>query len=161
MGALGDSIEQNYELLANNCNDSYDHVRTAHMTAAGVTTGVVVHHWYHHLDRFVGRGRTFKLISLKIILDQVIGSPLSLAAYFATLGLCERSSWRHVKQELVEKGFGRIYLAEWIVWPPLQVINFALVPLRYRILFDNIVSLGFDVYAPYVKYRTQLSTDCV
>lgn len=80
-------------------------------------------------------------------------------AYFTTLGICERSGWRQVKEELMEKGFENIYVAEWIIWPPLQLINFALLPLRYRILFDNVVSLGFDIYCPYVKYKTALKSE--
>lgn len=52
-----------------------------------------------------------------------------------------------------------IYVVEWLIWPPMQLINFALLPLRYRILFDNVVSLGFDIYSPYVKYKTELSCE--
>lgn len=63
------------------------------------------------------------------------------------------------KAELSQKGFENIYIAEWLIWPPAQVINFALVPLRYRILFDNIISLGFDIYSPYVKYKTQFQDE--
>lgn len=79
--------------------------------------------------------------------------------YFATLAICERSDWRKFKAELCEKGFENIYIAEWFIWPPAQLINFALVPLRYRILFDNIISLGFDIYSPYVKYKTTLQEE--
>lgn len=88
--------------------------------------------------------------------DTTLPSP---AVYFTTLGICERSNWRHVKNELVEKGLENIYVAEWIIWPPCQLFNFAVLPLRYRILFDNVISLGFDIYSPYVKYKTELKCE--
>ena len=82
-----------------------------------------------------------------------------IIVYFTTVGICEQSHWRHVKNELVEKGMENIYVAEWLIWPPMQLINFALLPLRYRILFDNVISLGFDIYSPYVKYKTELKCE--
>ncbi|KAH9409900.1 hypothetical protein TYRP_009646 [Tyrophagus putrescentiae] len=140
-------------------SNGFNLVRSAHMTAAGLTTGVVTHYWYILLDRCLGSRRTPLVLAKKILLDQVVFSPVNLFVYFSTLGICERSSWRHVKGELVEKGLENIYVVEWAIWPPMQLINFALLPLRYRILFDNVVSLGFDIYSPYVKYKTELSCE--
>lgn len=184
MGAVGDSIQQNYDLLmasfnekkgTKKCNEeqcneptkmakfaqaqSYDLTRTSHMTAAGLTTGVVTHYWYILLDKYLGQKRTPYVLATKILVDQIVFSPVNLFVYFSTLGVCEMSSWRHVKEELMEKGFENIYVMEWLVWPPMQLINFALLPLRYRILFDNVISLGFDIYSPYVKYKTQLKSE--
>ncbi|KAH9425710.1 hypothetical protein DERP_004927 [Dermatophagoides pteronyssinus] len=108
MGAIGDSIQQNFDILMDNVhkkNDdsneskkstNYSTIRTVHMTTAGLSTGVLTHYWYLLLERFYG----------------TVNRP--------------------------------------------QLINFALLPLRYRILFDNIISLGFDIYAPYVKYKKPL-----
>ena len=176
MGALGDSVVQSYErLLAPEDTKghsgpevegptsteedprsepkSYQLTRTLHMTAAGLSTGFTTHYWYLGLERLLGSRRTAAVLLRKILLDQVLFSPLNLLVYFGTLGLCERTTWATVRGELLEKGLGDIYLVEWAVWPPAQLINFALLPLRYRILFDNVVSFGFDVYSPYVKYE--------
>lgn len=177
MGALGDSVVQSYErLLAPEDTEkghsgpevegpaateedprsepkSYQLTRTLHMTAAGLSTGFTTHYWYLGLERLLGSRRTATVLLRKILLDQVLFSPLNLLVYFGTLGLCERSTWATIRGELLEKGLGDIYLVEWAVWPPAQLINFALLPLRYRILFDNVVSFGFDVYSPYVKYE--------
>lgn len=42
------------------------------------------------------------------------------------------------------------FKAEWIVWPTAQVINFWILPSRFRVLYDNTISLGYDVYTSYV-----------
>ena len=35
----------------------------------------------------------------------------------------------------------------------MQFFNFYFLPTRYRVAFDNVVSLGFDTYTSHVKHR--------
>ncbi|KAI1285420.1 Mpv17-like protein 2 [Halotydeus destructor] len=163
MGAFGDGLQQHYDLL---CGDGktgldakasqFNWTRTFHMSCAGFTTGMVTHYWYIFLDSRLGTARNLGLVCKKVLFDQIVFSPVNLATYFATLGICERSSLSKVKDELLEKGMQQIYVAEWFIWPPAQFFNFYCLPMKYRILFDNVISLGFDIYSPYVKYKTEL-----
>ena len=171
MGALGDAVQQHYDLICGRMSEKrtaddplpaaecFNWTRSLHMSAAGLTTGVVTHYWYILLDKRLGVLRTAKTITTKILLDQILFSPVNLAVYFSTIGLMERSSLTRVKDELIEKGMEQIYVAEWLIWPPAQFVNFYFLPLRYRILWDNLISLGFDIYSPYVKYRTELKKE--
>lgn len=152
MGASGDLIQQRYDILMGHL-PNYESKRTVHMTIAGLTTGATCHYWYIFLDRWLP-GRTFRTIGKKVLLDQIVFSPFWISVYFATLGLLEGSCKEIIKEELLEKG-SKIYIAEWIVWPPAQFFNFYVLPTRYRVLFDTTISLGFDIYSPYVKYRFQ------
>ncbi|XP_053207448.1 mpv17-like protein 2 [Panonychus citri] len=137
-------------------DEKFNFTRNLHMSAAGFTTGLVTHVWYILLDRYLGTKKCLKLVTVKVLLDQIMFSPVNLAVYFGTVAICEQSTFRKFKDELIEKGMENIYLWEWAIWPPAQYINFYILPLRYRILFDNIISLGFDIYSPYVKYKTEL-----
>lgn len=171
MGALGDSVQQHYDLITARINrknhvenrKAESHVfcwkRTAHMSAAGFTTGLVSHYWYILLDKKLGSARTLGVTCKKVLWDQILFSPVNLVVYFSTLGLLEASSPMRVKDEIIEKGLQQIYVAEWLIWPPAQFFNFMCLPLKYRILFDNIISFGFDIYSPYVKYKTQLKKE--
>lgn len=38
------------------------------------------------------------------------------------------------------------------------MINFFFLPLRYRVLYDNTISLGYDVYTSYVKHEIPTET---
>ncbi|RWS30369.1 mpv17-like protein 2 [Leptotrombidium deliense] len=165
LGAAGDCIQQQFDIVTNKCErrdgleNQFVWRRTFHMSCAGLTTGLVTHYWYIILDRFLGNKRCLVTITKKVLWDQIIFSPINLSVYFVTLGLCEKSNVKKVKEEIIEKGFEQIYVAEWFIWPPSQFLNFYLIPLRYRMLFDNIISLGFDIYSPYVKYKTQLKSE--
>jgi protein Mpv17 len=174
MGTLGDAIQQQYDILTTALEpkkggaDSglspgdapkqvkYSWERASHMSAAGLTTGLVSHFWYIYLDKWMGSQRCLKLITKKVLLDQIIFSPINLVVYFSTIGFLERSSVSRIREEIKEKGMEQIYVVEWFIWPPAQFFNFYVLPLKYRILFDNFISLGFDIYSPYVKYKTEL-----
>jgi protein Mpv17 len=39
-----------------------------------------------------------------------------------------------------------VMAANWALWIPAQSLNFAMVPLRYQVLYSNFVSLLWNVY---------------
>jgi len=87
-----------------------------------------------------------------MLLDQVINSPITIATFFMTLAVLEKSSANEFITELRAKSW-RLYLAEWVIWPPAQLINFFWLPLKYRVLYDNTISLCYDIYTSYVKHE--------
>ena len=142
---LGDMIEQMFEILAK-IETNWNRTRTLKLATTGLSVGFLAHYWYKILET-----KSLSILQ-KILLCQLVYSPICLAIFFITLGILERSSKQEVISNFLEKG-KRIYKAEWLVWPLALIISFRLVPLRYRILFDSGVSLGFDVYSSYVVYR--------
>ncbi|OQR78787.1 mpv17 protein 2-like [Tropilaelaps mercedesae] len=155
MGLVGDGVQQHYE-VACGFQDHFQSRRSVHMGATGLTTGIVTHYWYTFLDRW-WQGRTPKVILKKVLYDQILFSPVCLTVYFGTVALFERPNLNEFKEELTDKG-GIVYLVEWMVWPLAQTINFYYLPLRYRVMFDTVISFGFDVFTPYIKYRGQRPT---
>ncbi|XP_054714034.1 mpv17-like protein 2 [Uloborus diversus] len=155
MGIAGDLVQQHYEILTKG-EDKWKPVRTFHMSAAGLTTGVLSHYWYIIIDLFIP-GSSFRAVVKKVLYDQILFSPVNLTVYFGTVAVLE-GSLKQLKEELIEKGT-KIYTAEWIIWPPAQFINFYILPLRYRVFFDNFISFGFDIYSPYVKYKCKLKSE--
>lgn len=156
LSSLGDTLEQQYELLTDQL-DERSLVRTAHMALSGGTVGVVCHYWYQILDRRMP-GRTLRIVCKKVLLDQFICSPIVISTFFVTLGLLERSSRDEMMAEIRDKAV-RLYVAEWVVWPPAQVLNFYVLPSRYRVLYDNTISLGYDVYTSKVKHGGKRKPD--
>jgi hypothetical protein len=50
-------------------------------------------------------------------------------------------TWKHCKEVYLPT-----YLADVTVWPPLQLINFTFVPLRFQFLFVNTANLGWNTF---------------
>ncbi|XP_020282423.1 mpv17-like protein 2 isoform X2 [Pseudomyrmex gracilis] len=126
LSGTGDILEQHYEILKGEW-DKWSFIRTRNMAISGMSIGIVCHYWYNFLDaRLAGR----------------------------TIAVLENSNWTDFKNEIRKKAH-ILYIAEWVIWPPAQVINFYWLPTRYRVLYDNMVSLGYDVYTSHVKHNTE------
>lgn len=150
LSSIGDIMEQTYEVYSKE-QDKYNPKRTMHMAFSGAAVGVLCHHWYKILDKFLV-GKTFDMVTKKLLLDQLIFSPIMIVTFFGSLALFERDPVANFKEEVRHK-FLTLYHAEWLVWPPAQVINFYFLPTRYRVLYDSTISLGYDVYTSQVKHR--------
>lgn len=149
LSGVGDVIQQKY-LISRGIKKEIDVLRTRNMAISGLPVGVLCHYWYSYLDLLIPE-RTFKAVMKKVVVDQVLASPVFIFVFFLTVGLLERTTFESIVSESVRKGW-RMYAAEWMIWPPAQVINFYLLPLQYRVLYDNLISLGFDIYTSYIKH---------
>ena len=145
---LGDVIEQKYEIYKKEI-EKWDRRRTVNMATSGFVVGVFCHHWYNFLDHRIPGKRHIRTVFKKVMVDQLIASPIVILLFFVTLGLMKQESAAETMQEMKNKWI-RLYAAEWIVWPPAQMINFYLLPTKYRVLYDSTISLGYDVYTSYV-----------
>jgi hypothetical protein len=50
-------------------------------------------------------------------------------------------AWNTCKRQYV-----KTFIADCIVWPPLQLINFTFVPLKYQVLYVNVANLGWNTF---------------
>ncbi|XP_076287375.1 mpv17-like protein 2 [Lasioglossum baleicum] len=152
LSAAGDILEQHYEILKGEWN-KFSIDRTKNMAASGMSVGIVCHYWYKYLDAKLP-GRTISTVLKKVVIDQLICSPLCITMFFLTLAILEKSSWSELKHEISRKAH-ILYIAEWVIWPPAQIFNFYFLPTKYRVLYDNTISLGYDVYTSQVKHDNE------
>ncbi|XP_031826199.1 mpv17-like protein 2 isoform X2 [Nomia melanderi] len=149
LSATGDVLEQHYEILKGEW-DKFSTKRTKNMAISGMSVGIICHYWYKYLDVKLP-GRTIDIVLKKVVIDQLICSPLYITMFFLTLAILEKNSWSELKNEIISKAY-KLYIAEWIIWPPAQIFNFYFLPTKYRVLYDNTISLGYDVYTSQVKH---------
>ncbi|XP_039755591.1 mpv17-like protein 2 isoform X2 [Pararge aegeria] len=155
LSSVGDGMEQMYELYTGEIEE-YDPKRNMHMAFSGIGVGILCHHWYKILDRFI-IGKSYDMVVKKLLLDQLIFSPIMIVTFFGSLAIFEKEPFSDFKKEVRDK-FITLYRAEWMVWPPAQVINFYFLPTKYRVLYDSTISLGYDVYTSQVKHNKSLKT---
>lgn len=151
LSGVGDILEQHLEMMQGK-QERWDRKRTQRMMVSGVTVGIMCHYYYLILDRRLV-GRSAKVLAKKLLIDQFVCSPLCVAIFLSTVAYLEGSSFDDFWEEFKRKAW-RLYAAEWVVWPPVQIINFYFLPTKYRILYDSTISLGYDIYTSYVKHDT-------
>ncbi|CAL4207591.1 unnamed protein product, partial [Meganyctiphanes norvegica] len=103
-------------------------------------------------------GRSLKIVFKKLLVDQLIFSPMCLTAFFITLGVFQGGNFEEFKTNLQTKGL-HLYYAEWVIWPPAQFINFCFLPTKFRVLYDNAISLMYDIYTSHVCYSSHVQND--
>lgn len=97
-------------------------------------------------------GHGIRTVVAKIAWDQILFSPVCIAACLLVAGRLENKTSEHLLSQTVQLG-ARLYIAECLIWPPAQFINFYYLPTKYRVLYDNIISLVYDVYTSHVKHQ--------
>ena len=156
LSCSGDALQQHYQKIKKQ-RIRLDKRRSGNVALTGLLLGPFCHYWYLYLDRWFP-GRTFRIIVKKLIVDQIICSPVVIGSYLAITSWFEGRRGEALKRELIEKG-KTLYKADWAVWPAAQAFNFYFLPTRFRVLYDNAISFGFDCYFAHIKYGTEHQTD--
>lgn len=80
--------------------------------------------------------------------DQLIFAPIGLGVYFLiTSELKEKSSNKNANT------YKDALLANYTVWPWLQLINFSFVPLTLRVPFIGLASIGWNAYLSNLRFK--------
>jgi len=105
--------------------------------------------WFKTLDfiQLKNRGLT---TFLKLSIDQLVAAPTMLAFFFTTMNYLEGNDLKQAEERLREK-WGPTLYKNWIVFIPLQAINFGLVPSHLRLLVINGASLFWNSYLSYAN----------
>ncbi|KAJ6355550.1 hypothetical protein OIU77_006024 [Salix suchowensis] len=107
--------------------------------------GPVGHFWYEGLDRFIRlrfrlQPKSPRFVATKVAADGIIFGPFDLFVFFTYMGFSTGKNVAQVKED-VKRDFLPALILEGSVWPIFQVVNFRYVPVRYQLLYVNVLCL--------------------
>jgi peroxisomal membrane protein 2 len=128
---------------------AWDKARTARFGFLGAClVAPCIHFWYRALAAQIP-GTNMAAVVQRVFIDQFIYTPLFLPVWLTSLWTLEG----HECMKDFSSATGRIQatmptvmVANWTLWIPAQSFNFAMIPLRYQVLYSNVVSLLWNVY---------------
>lgn len=119
----------------------YDVARATRLcTYAAVIGSPIGHYWFNFLDKFIfpnAMGHPVTAL-VKTFLDQAIMAPAGIGLFFTAMGVLEGKSTSQAVAEAREK-FRPTLMANYMLWPAANLINFAFVPPSQRILYCNVI----------------------
>lgn len=122
----------------------WDRLRTLRFGILGVTlVAPAIHYWYGALAAWVP-GKSVVDALKRVALDQFVFTPLFVPVFVSSLATLE-GRVDGLFTRLVDSVPG-IVAANWALWIPAQSLNFYFTPVKYQVLFSNVVSLAWNAY---------------
>ena len=107
--------------------------------------------WFAFLQRRVTLSGKYTTIGARVALDQLVFTPTNLFCFLSSMAIMEGSS----PKDKLKSTYTTALKKNWQIWPGVQFVNFAYVPLEYRVFVVNIVSLGWNCYLSYLNSQTK------
>lgn len=79
-------------------------------------------------------------------------TPTQLATFVTSIGLLEGKSTAEIRQKFSDV-FWPALKTNWTVWPVIQGVNFSLVPLPYRLPFQQTCGVVWSTYLSLLNAR--------
>ncbi|KAK9236445.1 hypothetical protein V1525DRAFT_346041 [Lipomyces kononenkoae] len=147
----GDIIAQTFSPDAT-LGGKYDYIRTGRMCVyGGVVFAPLAIQWYRMISaRIVIPGRWAAEALARMAVDQMVWAPVGITSFYVSMGVLQLHSLEKIRQEIQTK-WRQTMIRNYIVWPAVQFVNFAMVPLEYRLMVVNIVSIFWNAYLSWIS----------
>ncbi|KAI8141489.1 hypothetical protein BJV82DRAFT_619377 [Fennellomyces sp. T-0311] len=133
--------------------ENHEWSRTMRMSGfGGVVAGPVLSTWYRFAELNIKGSTPLTALVKKVAADQLLFAPSFIGVFFSAQGLLEGKSAAEIQDKL-KNGYTSAVIANYKLWPAVQLANFYFVPLNYRIIVTNVVSLGWNAYLSLVNQR--------
>ena len=123
--------------------------QTARFALAGlIFVGPVVRGCLVTIERLFGPTSNLRVLSKKVLLDQVIIAPCFIAANITVLTLLKEQSLERAREELA-RSYLAILKMNYTFWPFVSVANFYFIPMAYRVVFASMAALMWNTIFSY------------
>lgn len=122
-------------------------VRTGQFAGIGFFfVGPLLRFWFIRLDKIVSKNQSvLKRTSKKVFLDQIVVDPPFLVVFTVILSAIQGMNTIQIKERLKNE-FVDVLKTNLMIWPAAQFINFALIPLRYQVIFVEFIAIFWNAY---------------
>ncbi|CAO1639374.1 unnamed protein product [Sympodiomycopsis kandeliae] len=155
LGVIADGLAQGLEKQQSTSpkpDKGWDWSRSSRFLIFGIGMAPILAEWNKIIEyRLPLRASPVGKVSMaalakRVAFDQIAFAPFGLVCFVGVMGALEYSG----DLERIKGKFKDMYipalLSNWKVWPAIQLINFSLVPLRFRVPFTSMCGIGWTGY---------------
>jgi hypothetical protein len=111
------------------------------------------HTWYGLLSKRIFPGpSTLQRTTQRVVLDQFGFAVLFQSSFMGLLWFLEGRS--NILENLKDV-MPNVLVANWSLWIPAMSFNFAFVPIKFQVLFGNVVALLWNTYLSYMSAQSK------
>lgn len=155
IGALSDILAQRIS------GTSYAEIswrRVAALTIVGaILTAPLFHYLYERMEATIPTKLGWKNTALQLAIDQLLGAPVWLAAFFPLVAACELAPDANTIAKISASQYANEFvpalLLTWKIFIPTQTFSFVCLPIRTRVLALNIVDLAYTAALSYLSHE--------
>ncbi|KAL8364290.1 hypothetical protein RB601_009841 [Gaeumannomyces tritici] len=144
--ATGDITAQ--QLVEKRGVEKHDLTRTGRMFLyGGAVFGPAATTWFKILQQRVVLKSANATIAARVAVDQGLFAPTFIGIFLSSMAVLEGGS----PKEKLQKNYFNALTANYMLWPFVQMVNFKFVPLHHRVLFVNVISIGWNCYLSFLN----------
>lgn len=137
-----------------------DKTRVLHVAITGaIWSGPITHYWYIILEKMyavIAKAANINKpaigLVIKLILDSIIFSSVTITGYFTLRSILEGTGLKGAKEKVSTRFLTTLFGA-WKFWPMANAVNFWFVPMQFRVLYMNVLSLFWTGWLTYVNSK--------
>lgn len=103
-----------------------------------------LHFWYNWLARAIP-GTTSWAVIKRVVVDEFLFTPLYVPALMGMMWTMEGIDIYRIPT-MISDEFWNVMMAEWLVYVPLQYLNFRYVPVKFQVLVINCAGVGWNCF---------------
>ncbi|ODQ60487.1 hypothetical protein WICANDRAFT_54438 [Wickerhamomyces anomalus NRRL Y-366-8] len=102
--------------------------------------------WYWVLNHFYTQEPTFVSVLERVMSDQLVFSPISLFCFFSYSNFVLEGGNKYTLSEKIRKIYFSTLIANYMVWPLVQFINFLVMPKQFQVPFSSSIGVIWNCF---------------
>ena len=122
----------------------------------------IIELWYSKLlpkitASYLGGFQARTRLTLRILIDALVFAPVSYGGFYIFKTLLEQGSsvsTEEISDELLHK-LPKTVAADWMLWIPVNLLNFRYIPIGYQSLFVGVCTFFFNIILSKIAFQKE------